>query len=272
MIVKNSRGSDIVWECYDHEGEQWFKSHISLYDFSAVNTVNQDISDKLQKILKNAVRYNSEFLSKWNGFKVQTFLEFPSSYGLGSSSSLYSLVGQWAEVHPLQIFFRVEDGSGYDVACSDSGAAITYQLVDDDISYTPVGFAPSFHKSLYFVHLNEKQDSSVGIKDYLKAVKRRKSLVNDISKLTEEFLRCSSLSAFADLIDRHEDLIHSHTGFSKVKDNRFDTYWGAIKSLGAWGGDFVLATSDRSEVETKEYFAGLGYPTVFSYDELIFSD
>jgi len=38
MTVKNSRGSDLVWICYDEQGEKWFSSHISLYDFSAVDT------------------------------------------------------------------------------------------------------------------------------------------------------------------------------------------------------------------------------------------
>ena len=94
MIVKNSRGSDLVWECIDKDGNSWFSSHISLYDFSAINTTDQAVSDNLQKILKNAVRLNSEFLSKWNGFKVETQLEFPIDWGLGSSSSLFSLIGE----------------------------------------------------------------------------------------------------------------------------------------------------------------------------------
>ena len=103
MTVKNSRGSDLIWECEDKDGNSWFNSHISLYDFSAINTTDQDISDNLKKILKNAVRLNSEFLSKWNGFKVITKLEFPRDWGLGSSSSLYSLIGDWADINSLML-------------------------------------------------------------------------------------------------------------------------------------------------------------------------
>ena len=70
-------------------------------------------------------------------------------------------------------------------------------------------------------------------------------------------------------MDKHEDLVAKHTGFEKVKDKLFSDYHGSIKSLGAWGGDFVLATSTKSEAETKAYFADKGHATVLTYDEMI---
>jgi hypothetical protein len=42
-----------------------------------------------------------------------------------------------------------------------------------------------------------------------------------------------------------------------------------MKSLGAWGGDFILATSDRSAKETWAYFNQKGYSVCFQYDEII---
>ena len=269
MVIKNSRGSDLIWECKDKDGEYWFKSHISLYDFSAINTTDQDISDKLQKILKNSVRLNSEFLSKWNGFKVITELEFPLDWGLGSSSTLYSLMGDWADINPLMLFFKVENGSGYDVACSNAGQPILYYANDDEISYTPIEFYPTYSNKLYFIHLNQKQDSALGIKAYLKAVKDRKTLVKTISGITDQMVEAKDLKTFAALLDKHEDVIAQHTGFEKVKDKHFSDYWGSIKSLGAWGGDFVLATSTKSLEETKKYFEAKGYSTVLPYKDMV---
>jgi len=269
MIVKNSRGSDLIWECIDKEGNSWFNSHISLYDFSPINTTDQDISDNLKKILKNAVRLNSEFLSKWNGFKVETQLEFPLEWGLGSSSTLFSLIGDWADINCLMLYFKVDNGSGYDVACSNAGKPIIYFANDDEVSYTPIEFNPSFKKNLYFVHLNKKQDSKQGIKAYLKAVKNRKTLVKTISAISDEMSEAKDLKTFANLMQKHEDAIAQHTGFEKVKDLHFSDYWGAVKSLGAWGGDFVMATSNKSAAETKAYFSEKGYATVLSYDEMI---
>ena len=269
MIVKNSRGSDLIWECIDKEGNSWFNSHISLYDFSAINTTDQDTSDHIQKVLKNAVRLNSEFLSKWNGFKVETQLEFPIDWGLGSSSTLFSLISEWADINSLMLYFKVENGSGYDVACSGSGQPIIYFSNDDEVSYTPIEFNPNYKKNLYFVHLNKKQSSQQGIKEYLKAVKDRKTLVKTISGISDQMSEAKDLKTFAGLMEKHEDVIAHHTGFKKVKDLHFSDYSGSIKSLGAWGGDFVLATSSTSKAETKAYFEGKGFPTVLSFDEMI---
>lgn len=269
MTVKNSRGSDLVWECYDKNGEQWFKSHISLYDFSAINTTDQEVSDKLKKILKNAVRQNSEFLSKWNGFKVQTHLEFDKNWGLGSSSSLYALVGEWADVNPLVMFFKIENGSGYDVACSACGEPIMYISSEEEISYTPVSFENNWTSNLYFVHLNEKKDSSLGIKEYLKAVKKKKDFVSSISDISKQMIDASDLSNFANLMDKHEDLVAHHTGFKKVKDLHFSDFDGSIKSLGAWGGDFVMVATTQKEDYVKKYFSDKQYDTLLSFDEMI---
>ena len=56
-----------------------------------------------------------------------------------------------------------------------------------------------------------------------------------------------------------------------AKDLHFKDYWGIIKSLGAWGGDFVLATSTESPEKTKAYFNERGFEIVLPYRELIYS-
>jgi len=162
-----------------------------------------------------------------------------------------------------------EHGSGYDVACSGAGTPILYFANDDEVSYTPVDFKPSFKKNLYFVHLNQKADTSIGIKEYLKAVKKKKAFVTSATEISEAMSEAKDVSTFSALMDKHEDLVAHHTGFKKVKDERFSDYHGSVKSLGAWGGDFALATSSKSATDTKAYFSGKGYNTVLSYDEMI---
>jgi mevalonate kinase len=250
-------------------GKPWFESTLSLFDFSPLTTTNQEISGYLQKVLKNAVRLNSEFLSQWNGFKIETQLEFPLDWGLGSSSTLIYLVAEWAEVNPLLLYFKTEDGSGYDVACAFSEGPVEYINSPDEVSYTEVDFHPKFRENLYFVHLGKKQDSRQGIREYLKAVKNKSGLVKSVTRITEEIRSASSLSDFCQLIDSHEESIASHTGFSKVKDTHFSDFQGSVKSLGAWGGDFVLVASAQPADKVKEYFHGQGYSTILPYKELI---
>jgi len=269
MSVKNSRGSDLIWIGYDKDGNKWFSSHISLYDFSAVDTTDEAVSKKLQKLLKNCVRLNSEFLSKWNGFKVETFLDFDRAWGLGSSSTLICTLANWADINPLELYFKAEEGSGYDVACGMAADAITYISSAEEVGYTPIDFEPSYRDNLYFVHLGKKQDSREGVKDYFKKVKKKKDLVAKISDITDGILEAKDLSQFETLITKHEDVIAVAMGYTKVQDLHFSDYWGATKSLGAWGGDFILATSAKSEAETKAYFNDKGFTTVLPYKDMI---
>ncbi len=272
MTIKQTRKSDLVWYSYDQKGEEWFKAQISLMDFSAVKTTDEEKAAYLQKLLKGAVRLNSEFLSKWNGFDVKTYLEFPNDWGLGSSSSLTYLVAQWAEVNPLLLHFQVSDGSGYDVAAAGAESAISYQLEDDTIKYTEIDFEPSFRSKLYFVHLNNKASSNDAIDYYFKKVKGRKTLVKELTAITEQVLQAKSLKSFNTLLDAHEACLSKALSMPTIKEQLFSDFDGSIKSLGAWGGDFVLASSDQNDSAVKAYFESKGFNTVLSYDEMIYSE
>jgi hypothetical protein len=58
----------------------------------------------------------------------------------------------------------------------------------------------------------------------------------------------------------------------RIKDELFSDYWGEIKSVGPWGGDFILVTSDREPSETREYFAQKGFNTFLPYSEIVRSE
>ncbi len=270
MTTKQTRKSDIYWKSYDLKGEEWFSAQISLMDFSAVKTTDQEKADKLQKLLKGAVRLNSEFLSKWNGFDVKTYLEFDRDWGLGSSSTLTYLVAEWADINPLMLHFKISDGSGYDVACAGSDTPITYQVVDDEISYTPVEFDPSFKDQLFFVHLNKKQSTADSISYYFKNVKQRKTLTKKLSDITKKILDCKSLKSFCEHINQHEKAICEHLPLTSIRDKEFKDFNGGIKSLGAWGGDFILAASSDNKESVRTYFSDKGYDTIVPYSEMIY--
>ncbi len=269
MLVKSSKGSNLVWESLDKDGESWFSAVISLFDFSASKTEDTITAKRLEKFLKNAVRLNSEFLSKWNGFKVETQLEFPQDWGLGSSSTLIHLMAQWADINPVMLALNSTNGSGYDVACAGSDGPIVYKSDDESVSFSEVDFNPSFKDKLYFVHLGRKQNSEEEIIQYLKTAKKRKALVNKLSSITDQILEAKSLSEFEKLIDQHEEIVSESLKRIKVKDELFSDYWGSMKSLGAWGGDFIIATSSKSSAETISYFEEKGFPTILPYNDLI---
>jgi mevalonate kinase len=267
MIVKAHRGTDLLWQSYDNEGNLWFEAEISIYDFKSVKTTNQEVSDKLFKLLKNASRLNTEFLNNWNAYKIETHLEFPLDWGLGSSSTITHLVAEWAEINALELYFKYENGSGYDVACAGAKGPIEYICSAEQISYTPTDFKPSFANQLFFVHTGNKKKTDEGIKEYLSVVKDKKSLVKEITSISESIQDVTDIASFGKLMEEHETLINKHTGFKKVKQERFSDFSGSIKSLGAWGGDFIMATGQEDQV--KSYFKEKGLETVIPYKEMV---
>jgi hypothetical protein len=68
------------------------------------------------------------------------------------------------------------------------------------------------------------------------------------------------------LIEQHERAISSLIQQPPLKEELFSDYEGAIKSLGAWGGDFFLATGNT---ESMDYFKSKDYTTVVPFSEMI---
>ena len=73
---------------------------------------------------------------------------------------------------------------------------------------------------------------------------------------------------FAQGLEEHEKMLSSVLEMKPVKETLFLDFDGTIKSLGAWGGDFVLVISQN---DPKSYFAFKGFETVIPYSEMILS-
>ena len=70
------------------------------------------------------------------------------------------------------------------------------------------------------------------------------------------------------LMQCHERIISRCIGQEPVQKH-FPDFEGALKSLGAWGGDFILAATEWDESQVKAYFKGKGLDAVFGYKELV---
>jgi len=269
LQVKPLRGSDLVWESFDENGDLWFETQISLYDFKPIRTSDDDVSHFLYKLLRGAVRLNSEFLNNWNGFRVNTFLEFPRDWGLGSSSSVIYALSEWADVNPFMLYYEMANGSAYDIACAFGDGPITYIRTEDEISYSEIDLNLPFVKNMYLVHRGRKQNTQASINYYQKTVKNSKQLVQDISNISDEIIGCKNKAAFQKLIAEHERIISDAIGIPAVQKEHFSDFDGTIKSLGAWGGDFMLAVTNGTEAQVKEYFSNKGLKTVVPYSDLV---
>jgi hypothetical protein len=128
-------------------------------------------------------------------------------------------------------------------------------------------FAPEFSENLYFVYLDKKQNSKASIAAYFN--NKNKDLAEDITKnnkITSAVLNAKTLNEFALGLERHEAEMSSILEMQTVKESLFSDFNGGIKSLGAWGGDFVLVVSKENP---REYFKEKGFRTIIPYHEMI---
>jgi hypothetical protein len=259
----------LTWTSKNEDGKNWFLAQFELPGLHILNETNRKTAENLVSFLKACQAQNPAFLSGAGGYKVMTQGDFPREWGLGTSSTLLAALAQWAGVDPYVLLFDTLGGSGYDIACAYAEGPVLYRLTSRTPSVEPVAFNPDFVSNIYFVYLERKQDSREGIQQYKLAKVDKPALVLQISRLTERMAACRELSEFEAIIREHEQLISRAIGLACAKDLHFPDYWGAIKSLGAWGGDFVMATSARPEAETRAYFEGLGFGTVLSWAEMV---
>lgn len=255
----------IIWNSFDNLKNLWFSAELLIDEITQESNKTDDpIKNRLLQILRVAKQLNPEFLK--TGFQTNTYLEFPRNWGLGTSSTLIYNIAKWAKVNPYELLKLTFGGSGYDIACAAHNTPITFQKQADQNIINPVKFNPSFSNHLFFIHLNQKQNSREGIKHY----KLNKDLINDdidtISVLTEKIITCTNLTDFEHLLIQHEEVISKITNLPTVKERVFNDYKGEIKSLGAWGGDFILATGTNDDMS---YFKDKGYNTIVPFNDMV---
>ena len=100
-------------------------------------------------------------------------------------------------------------------------------------------------------------------------IENKKDIIAEITSLTREMVATQDINTFDRIILAHEKLVAGALGYTRAKDLHFSDYWGEIKSLGAWGGDFVLVTSKRPFTETREYFEAKGFKTIIPFGEIV---
>ncbi len=256
----------LVWKSRDHQGKPWFEARFSLPEMRCLDTSDKEMAGKLSRILEAA---GAPRLDPSLGYGFSSRLEFPRNWGLGSSSTLISLIARVFQCDPYPLLEASFGGSGYDLACAAAPGPILYQRVNGMPNAVDVPFRPEFLSCLYFVWLKQKQDTRQGIARYRERSARQPELVRQFSQLTMQCLCASELKAFEQALEAHENLVSRLVDLPKAKDLHFSDFWGVVKSLGAWGGDFALVSSARGPDETRAYFENRGYDTFFPYAELI---
>lgn len=261
-LEKNGE-SHLFWKAIDSKGNEWFNARIRLPELILEECSDSTIAIQLMRFLINAKVLNPKFLNGDKSFSVTTKLEFDNDEGLGSSSTLTNNIALWAEVNPYSLHFNAFKGSGFDVAVAKEGKALLYTMNGSEPIVETLVWNKPFKDKLYFIHLNKKQNSREQIAAYQK--RANTAQVAQISRISRLLSVNDDYFEFCLLLELAENEISQLTGLQTVKQLYFQDFTGTIKSLGAWGGDYILACGDDSP----EYFKSKGYERIVPFNEMI---
>lgn len=268
LIVTPKKETTITWQSHDADGSIWFEEEFTvedIYNFSP--TDESSIKNTLLRILYEAHRLQPNTFDGTQGYEIITQLTFPRNWGLGTSSTLINNIGQWLQIDAFQLLKNSFGGSGYDIACAQYNTPIFYQLHQNEITVEPIEFDPKFSSQLYFIYLNKKQNSAKAIASYFNT--KHKNLLQNIeviNRISDKISKTDEIGTFAQALQEHESILSNILELSTIQENLFPDFDGVIKSLGAWGGDFVLAVAKENP---KEYFTSKGFNTVIPYKDII---
>jgi mevalonate kinase len=268
LIVEKNADYKIHWKSFDADGQIWFEESISFSEIkNELPQETETVKATLISILHQGYLLNRNFITGSMGYNITTHLNFPKKWGLGTSSTLINNIAQWLQIDAFTLLNNSFGGSGYDIACAQNNCPILYHLKKGKPIVDKVSFNPGFKENIYFVYLNKKQSSKTAIANYQNnKTKNINKSIDAISKITLEILHATTLHFFSQAIEKHEAIMSIILETTTVKETLFSDFKGEIKSLGAWGGDFVMVIS---ESDPTAYFSEKGFTTVISYNEMI---
>lgn len=274
LQITSIKEPQLIWQSFSDIGECWLEANFDLPKIrlaSATFESDEDggkdvLAENLTEILLEIRKLNPNFLNTKNGISIKTNLTFPKNWGLGTSSTLINNLAKWAEINPYELLKNTFGGSGYDIAAAQNNTPILYTKEGTDPIVKKADFQPSFQEQLYFVYLNTKQNSREAIKRFHKLKGNLSSEILQISQLTKEILSSTDLVSFEKIIAEHEQIVSKVIRNKPIQEIVFSDYFGQTKSLGAWGGDFILATGNDDSIN---YFKSKGYTTVIPYSKMV---
>ncbi len=269
VALKETKGAPMLeWTAWKPDG-LWFQAQFVLPELSVVRTSDPDLASSLEKLLKTCQEMAPGFLNGVDSLAAETRLEFDSEFGFGSSSTLISNLAFWAGLDPFSLQQVALGGSGYDIACARSNKPLFYQLVNGKPVTETVELNFPFTANLYFVYLGHKQRTSESIRSFREKAHFSRKQTERITEIAGELAASKTLDIFETLLEEHETILASVLGIVPLKQRLFGDHAGMVKSLGAWGGDFVLMTSRLPENNFRSYLEKKGFNICFPWNDLV---
>jgi mevalonate kinase len=248
-----------LWQAFDHRGRCWFTATLEMSTSVTVKQTNEPQAAAMLCRLLQAAGFAG---IPAHGLHIKTQLTFDKFWGWGTSSTLVALVGRWLGTNPYRLLAQTFGGSGYDIACADADTPILYQRKQDP--YQPYierqTKQPVLDQCGYIVWLGHKQNSRSAIAQYNQ---KRNHIDGEVfDSISKQVAASKDYDHTVALLQEHETLMGQLLHRPSIQKANFRDFAGVVKSLGAWGGDCVLAISNIGEAGVRTYFQQRGFGTV----------
>ena len=261
LQIEKQEVETVVWKSYELN-EEWmnvrFSKEAEIIDCSSLEKAL--VAQKLLLTIKA-----EKPTIQLEGLRLIFNTNFNRQFGFGTSSTLLSLLSQWSKVNPYTLLDNSFGGSGYDIAAATAKTPFVYTVENKIIQTVDLPNAITQH--LLFVYLGKKQQSASEIAKF-STLPTSSQQIEQMDEIIDKTTACQSIEEWEQLMVENESLLSSILNVPPVKTVLFADYPYAIKSLGAWGGDFVMATF-RDVSVAKQYFQDKINQPVFTYNELI---
>lgn len=255
----------LQWQSFDPNG-LWFQGKWDQKG-NLLESTDSEVANRLSLLFRGISEFNPGFkIFEWD---VTTKLDFPRSFGLGSSSSLIALVAEWSNISAMDLFFKYWKGSGYDVAVAIEKSSISYQLLENSLAkWHKIKILPAEPHKWQFVYSCQKQSTYAEI-DRISGKKMAEIDKKLLLEIHEGLLHSQQSVDWLSQLERHEQIIAKFIGRPTIMSSIFaDAPKGFFaKSLGAWGGDFFLVYVGNQQA--REYLKSHNYTELFSWNEFI---
>ena len=270
QVMKLSSQDILEWDATGLEGT-WFDAKFSLSDLSIISTSSDQKAKFLQDILQKACSLNPKALNSNKSLKVTTNVNFDINWGLGTSSTLINNIALWFEVNAFVLHALVSNGSGYDIACASHETPILYQKTQstEAPNVKQVDLPEAFYGNTFFVYSGNK----IHTEGHINKIRQRSNLiideVDELTNLTNEIVKVSSIEQLIEHLANHEGLVGKYLGVNPIQTERFTDFKGIVKSLGAWGGDFMMVVTGLGQNYVRKYFEQFNLSKIISIEKML---
>jgi mevalonate kinase len=255
-----------IWQAFLNDKTLWLETAINTNVAS-----NSNETTLLFEILNYIKQENPEQYHKKINHSFQLFIDFNRAWGLGSSSTFIALIADFFEIDAYKLNHTFFKGSGYDIACAFASEALLYTILDIEVrSIENFSIAESIKPHLFFIYTGQKQNSREAIQYYRNLPQKEKDIaINDLNFITRELIRKQDYKDWLYFLKIHEDIISKVLKLEKISQTLAKELPFFSKSLGAWGGDFILCLANDEPSIIKNRISETGFDTYFEYKDII---